>query len=165
MTNHGTIIICERTGSWAAALRLAFTRAAAPRNSDAKPTSESSAVAAQPPRLIETRSADECLESLTATPQALAVIELASQNCEASVALIRRIAERGTDTPIVVLAARELAEHEWLARELGAIHFTTSPRHLAAVVEIAERHWARLPAARATIAETIWASLPWGPAG
>ena len=61
----------------------------------------------------------------------------------------------------MVLADRELASYEWLARELGAADFVCSPRKLRAVAHLAEAHWRSTPEPKIGVVEKNWASLPW----
>ena len=60
------------------------------------------------------------------------------------------------------MAARRLAPYERLAQEAGAVHFTCSPRRLGPLAALAIRHLAGIPLPQQTLAERIWASLPWG---
>jgi len=154
------MIICERSGQWAAALRLAMDRAtpdgAAPARSGLSARSD-----AIDHRLIETRSAEDCRQALAEAPYALVAVGLCSASCDEVLALVRAIRERFPAAPVVVLAAREFCGYEWLARELGAVHFVSSPRRLAEAVGLARRHWDNLPAPELGTAATVWATLPW----
>ena len=150
-----TGIICERAGQWALALRQAFDRAKAPG------AEESAAGAAEDFRLVETRSADDCLAVLGEEPLAVVVVELCPATCDQALSLVAEVARRFPLAPVIVLAAREMALYEWLARELGAVHFASSPRRLQDVVAIVRRHGRRLPVPEMGTAEAVWATLPW----
>ena len=148
MTTMNRLIVCERTGRWAAALRREFS---------------------QPIR--QTRSLSQCWKELSAVGAGFAVVELTESNVED---LLRRMAQLQRDLPFVrlaVVAARRLAGYQWLMREAGAIHFVCSSRQLGPLALSASRHlenllqsWQTSPSQDST--ERIWASLPWqdGPA-
>jgi hypothetical protein len=136
------LLLCERTGDWAVALRRELTAAG--------------------PRLWESRHLADAWSDLAQTPNAFLVVELTARNAED---LLRRMAWLGGDYPaarIAVVAQRPLADYEWLCREAGAVHFTSSPRHLAPLAELAVRHLARLPLPPQPLTDRIWAGLPWG---
>ncbi|MGA2065285.1 MAG: hypothetical protein ABSG86_09955 [Thermoguttaceae bacterium] len=140
--DHGRLIVCERSGQWAAALRRELADAGL--------------------RVWETRSLADAWEALAATPAAFLVLELLGANAEP---LLGRMAWLGRDFPrsrAAVVASRRLAAYESLAREAGAVHFACSLRHLAPLARMIVRHLAELPPPQQTLLERIWASLPWG---
>ena len=63
---------------------------------------------------------------------------------------------------VAVVADRSLAPGEWLMREAGAVHFTTSPRRLGSLAAAVGRHLEQVPRPPQGLAERIWATLPWG---
>jgi hypothetical protein len=119
-------------------------------------------------RIIETRTNDQCLDELAVAPTAFVAVELSDASRERGLELLSSIAERFPFAKVVVLADRGLRHYEWLARELGAVHFVASPRQLAPLATIISRHWQRTAPAAASDAETgrsiddIWRDLPWG---
>ncbi len=149
------VIVCERTGRWAAALRsVSVSRAN---------------------RIHETRSLPECWEVLAGAPASLVVVELTPANLAN---LLTRLQRLNRDYPLaraVVVTDRRLAdgarstEHDrsaswrWLAYEAGAIHFTCSPREMPVVADIARRHLAQAPHGKKNVVEAIWDRLPWRP--
>ena len=141
--NAARLIVCERTGRWAVALR---------RELDGMGV-----------RAYETRSLAECFDELAQSPAGLAVVELTAAGVTA---LLRRLAQWQRDFPLArmaVVADRSLAGCEWLLREAGAVHFTCSPRQLGPLARLVRRHLAKAPSAPpASLSEQIWASLPWG---
>ncbi|MES1213042.1 MAG: hypothetical protein ABUL64_00510 [Singulisphaera sp.] len=153
-----TLIICEQSQNWVVPLRLALARSVVASGAGG---TCSPLVAGSDYRLVETRSAEDCLAALTDEPRAVVGVELTSTNCDAALALVRTMAERFAAARSVVLAARELAEFEWLARELGAAGYVISPRQLDEFLLIARRHWASLPRPELGAAESAWATLPW----
>jgi hypothetical protein len=139
------LIVCERTGQWAAGLRRELADAGL--------------------RLWETRSLADAWEAMAATPAAFLVLELLPG---AAGPLLGRMAWLARDFPrarAAVVAPRRLAAYEGLAREAGAVYFTCSPRHLAPLARMIVRHLADLPPPQQTLLERIWASLPWGGLG
>lgn len=142
------VIFCERTGAWAAAWRRAWHT---PGLGPPRPTLQ----------LVETRSADECREVLNGSPEAFVVVELTAERCDPALDLLLHVGERFSSAAAGVVADREMAAYEWLARELGALAFVTSPRRLSGLRELALRHAARRSHSPATLSERIWADLPW----
>jgi hypothetical protein len=139
------LIVCERTGHWAVALRRELADAGV--------------------RVYETRSIPDCWNMLAESPGSFLVVELTAANVEG---LLHRLARRERDFPlarVAVVVDRALADHEWLLREAGAVHFTCSPRRLRPLAELACRHLAQVPAPQQSLAERVWAGLPWKEAG
>ena len=85
--------------------------------------------------------------------------------CDDSLRLLSQIGARHAAACPLVVADRVMADYQWLARELGAVHFVTSPRRLDELLAIVRRRFDSLPAAQRTsgesIFETILESLPW----
>jgi len=174
-----TLIVCERTDQWAVGLRQALSQASSnyadlsrsePSNSKAgrdaaRGANESSAAFALASRgevrLIETRTPADCLAALADAPHAVVAVELRPADCDEALSLLSAVSERYAGACVILVAAREMASYEWLARELGAAHFVSSPRRLHGVAEVASRHWANLPTPALGTAETVWATLPW----
>jgi hypothetical protein len=139
------LIVCERTGRWAVALRRELADAGV--------------------RVYETRAVADCWYMLAESPGSFLVVELTATNAEA---LLHRLVRQQRDFPlarVAVVADRDLAAYEWLLREAGAVHFTCSPRRLRALADLACRHLAQVPAPQQSLAERIWAGLPWKEAG
>ncbi len=135
------LIVCERTGRWAVALRGESAFAGV--------------------RVWETRSLAECWKLLAESPCSFLVAELTSANADD---LLRRLARLEREFPGVraaVVARRSLADHQWLVREAGAIHFTCSPRQLTPLAEAACRHLCQVEVSEPALSERMWASLPW----
>ena len=111
-------------------------------------------------RVWETRTLADCRDELIANPASFAAIELG-----ANVAgLLRLLAMQQRQLPaarLAVVANRSQAGYEWLMREAGAVHFLCSPREVAVLARLACRHLAEVPPPQQSLAERIWASLPW----
>jgi hypothetical protein len=139
------LIVLERTGAWAVALRRELPASGMP--------------------IHETRSVPECWEMLRRHPASFLVAELTQSSAQT---LLERIAWLERDFPLAraaVVAERSLTAWQWPAREAGAVHFTVSPRELRPLADVAIRHLEAAPKPRRSVVERIWASLPWGREG
>lgn len=145
------LIVCERSGAWAAAWRQSWSRQVDRR------TLQLPAV-----RCVETRSGAECLESLADAPAAFVLVELTAASRQQSLALLSQIMLRSRQAVVAVAAERRLAPYEWRVRELGAAHFLMSPRELPALCRMVERHATRASEIDLELEDRIWAELPWG---
>lgn len=139
------VIVCERSGRWAAALRRGLACELS---------------------LRETRSLTECEAELREATGSFLVIELTAANLTGVLELLARIGAEHRWARVAVVAERSLAEGEWGAcewavREAGAIHFATSPRKAAELARLAERHAALVPRPKRSLAAQVWDSLPW----
>jgi hypothetical protein len=135
------LIVCERTGRWAVALRRELAEAGVP--------------------VCETRSLADCWAALAEAPGSFVVAELTTANV---VGLLARMARQQRDFPLArlaVVAERRLSLYEWFMREAGAVHFTCSPRQLGPLARLACRHLAQAPAPPQSLNERLWAALPW----
>jgi len=113
-------------------------------------------------RICETRSLAECCETLGGHPTSFVIAELTRPDVQA---LLERVAQLGRDFPlaqVAVVAERELASCEWLARESGAVHFSVSLREAGVLARLAARHLHAAPQPQRTLTEQIWDRLPWG---
>lgn len=136
------LIVCERTGRWAVALRAAL--------------------AGLHVRPYEVRSVPDACEALSRWPASLLVIEFTRGNARAVLDCLTTRAERFPLARIAIVAERRYAPYEWPLREAGALHFVCSPRALGAFHTIVARHWAQAPRVERSPTEQIWHSLPWG---
>lgn len=135
------LIVCERTGRWAIALRRELGEAGVP--------------------VSEARSLADCWDALAEAPGSFAIVELSVANADS---LLGRLARLEHDFPlarIAVVAERGLAAYEWLMREAGAVHFTCSPRRLGRLAQLACRHLAVSPAPPQSLGGRLWEALPW----
>jgi hypothetical protein len=135
------LIVYERTGSWALALGRELPAGV---------------------RVRPTRSLAETWEMLAQAPASFLVLELAARQAEALLGRLFRLDREYPLARAAVVAERRLAAYEWLVRQAGAVHFASSPRHLASLVRVARRHLAAAPQPDRDIRELIWAGLPWG---
>lgn len=134
------LIVCERTGRWAVALRRELADVGI--------------------RVWETRTLADCRDELLNSPASFAVVELGANTGR----LLHFLARQSHQFPaarLAVVADRSQADHEWLMREVGAVHFLCSPRQVALLARLACRHLAQVPPPQQNFADRIWASLPW----
>lgn len=136
------LIVCERSGRWAVALRRELGEVEC--------------------RLEETRVLADCWDRLAEHPASIVVLELSAGNAAALVDGLGRCERQFPGARVAVVAVGELQPYEWLVREAGAVHFVTSPRQLGPLAAVARRHWSQTPEPRRSLAERIWAGLPWG---
>ncbi len=169
------LIVCERTGRWAVALRRELAGSGV--------------------RVWETRTLADCRGELSKSAASFAVVELGigkrisgglsqfsfDENGtvpfgSATVidlpvlgrhvaGLLRFLARQPREFPAVRLAVaadRELAGFEWLLREAGAVDFLCSPRQVGRLARAACRHLAQVSPPPQSLSERIWAGLPWG---
>ena len=111
----------------------------------------------------QTRSLAECAAELAAAPQSLLALELSRQNVAGVLALLNGLGRQYPSAVAAVLAERGWESYEWLLREAGAMHFTTSPRQADELVRLAVRHISRQSAPQKNFAAQIWDALPWSP--
>jgi hypothetical protein len=135
------LIVCERSGEWSVALRAELSDAGA--------------------IVWECRQLAEAWSALAEHQAAFLIVEATSSNLRE---LAERISWLRRDFPLAraaVVAEHGLAECEWLMREASAVHFLTSTRELPSLVPLVHRHLANVPRLPQSLAEEIWASLPW----
>ena len=135
------IVVCESDSSWAVALR---------REAGSLPVS-----------IHETRSLEECRRLLDEHPASFLVVQLTRAGLEELLGFLARTTRDYPRARVAVVAGRELAAAEWLVREAGAVHFVASPRQLTGLVRTAHRHCEAVPRPRLSLAEEVWAGLPW----
>jgi hypothetical protein len=134
------LLVCERTGRWAIALRRELSGAGV--------------------RVCETRTLADCWTELAESPASFVVLELDRRVDR----LLRLLARQPREFPLARLAVaadRSQARYEWLMREAGAVGFLASPRQVGPLAQLACRHLAQVPQPQQSLTERIWGSLPW----
>jgi hypothetical protein len=151
MPNASAWIICEMTGRWTVALRVALARRGSPFGSS---------------RIQEARSLAELAVAAAATPSGLVLIEVRPENLAASLNWFFQGWQRGARA--VALLDAELAADQATDAllEAGALAVIDSPRRIAAVLGISgrlvsQRSLAKQDRSAKSIAERAWAALPW----
>lgn len=139
-TSTAKLIVCERTGRWAVALRRELAESGV--------------------RVWETRTLADCRDELVECPASFAVIELGA-NVTALLRFFAGQTKRFPAARFAVVANRSHADYEALMREAGAVHFLCSPRRVGLLARLACRHLAQVPPPQQSMAERIWAGLPW----
>lgn len=158
-------IVCENSGRWAAALRVALAR---------HPTS-----AKITPKIREVRSLAELNTTVGGQPSRLGLVEIRPENLAAAleflakawrrnirfVALLDDVFRHQPSAAISPRSDRQLVANAlW---EAGALEVIGSPRAISSVLNVAERHAAwrskRVAPTREheAIADRAWAALPW----
>lgn len=151
MSTPGSWIICEKSGRWAAALRVSLERR--------KHTPFTS-------RILETRSLAELDLAIKEHKAAFVLVEVRP---ESMADVLSFLTKRNWGTAQVVAMLEFGGERSTDFRlatdallEAGAIEVIESSRQLGAVLEIAERqpqnYWTEHTG---TIADRAWAALPW----
>ncbi len=137
------VIVCERTGTWAAAIRRQLPLDI---------------------RMRQTRGLAECVAELAEAPMSLLVLELTAQNLAGVLEVLGRLPGRFPLAQAIVVSDSRLKHSEWLVREAGAIYIAPSSRELAGLEETVRNHLRCVPATRAGFAAEVWDALPWGDA-
>lgn len=132
------VIACERSGRWAAALRRELVE------------------------VYETRGLAECWEMLARWPASFLVVELPEHDVAPLVDYLAMLEREFPLARAAVVADRRRQAYQWLLREAGAVHFVTSPRELATLAQAIRRHLERAPTPQLSLAQQVWAELPWG---
>ncbi len=135
------LIVCERKGRWAAALRV---HGGVPAGA-----------------MVETRSLPDCAAELRAHPRSFVLLELSARNGPAVVDWLAQLDQFDPRARAAVAADRSLRSWEPLVREAGAVWFVTSPRDVGPVARMARRHLEAAPKPHRELAEEIWDWLPW----
>lgn len=136
------IIVCEKTGSWASALRRALS---SNRN-----------------RVYETRSLAECGRELEQHPASVVALELTMENSEALVERLLDLSRRFPRARAIALGQHALKPLECLIREAGATHVLLSSRGVADAARLIERHMAEATSDQLPFRQSMWSRLPWG---
>jgi hypothetical protein len=161
-------IICERTGCWAAALRVGAARQAATFGRE--------------PRIYEVRSLDELSERLENRPLSLTFLEVRLSNFGKLLSWLADHSRRFPRERFVALVDQSLriaaspeTEHPTndaldvfgALLEAGAAEVADSPRRLRHVFALAKTHGAmerrasRQPDPGQSITDWAWSQLPW----
>jgi hypothetical protein len=135
------LVVCERDGSWAVALRRELAEAGL--------------------RVWETRTLAACQAMLAESPASFAVLELTPQ-IEEILDCIENWQAEFPQFRFAIAADRSLAHYRWLMQEAGAADFIYSLRNVGRLAQTACRHLAQVPPLLQSLTERIWANLPWG---
>ena len=135
------LIVCERTGRWAATLRrLTATHTLA---------------------ITETRSLAGCWEELQRSPASVLALEVTPGS---AAALAARLMELETVYPHAIAVLLASRQWRWLAdalREAGARHVVSELRGCRPLIRLVSRHLAKAPQPDQSWRERVWDRLPW----
>jgi len=138
--NECGIVVCEKTGRWAVAIRRALGGATG---------------------LGETRSWTACLREARSRPGALVAVEITPENAEAACLRLTELSLNSPQISVIVLADRRLRPTEWVFREAGAVSVLFSPDELVRLRPLWQRFVDRLPVVQTPFREQVWSRLPW----
>lgn len=153
------LLICERTGTWAAALKRVV------RSSPEQPT----------PRMIETRSLVECRKGFDGPSSAdSAIAPLVVESTIGELAdvldLLTVHVRRRPRVPRFVVGPLPSDDIELLLHEAGAVDWIASPRGVERIVQTLRRYDPRnalppdnLMEPPSSLTDRLRASLPWRP--
>ncbi|MBN8626514.1 MAG: hypothetical protein J0M17_13585 [Planctomycetes bacterium] len=153
------LLICERTGTWAAALRRGV------RSTAERPT----------PRIIETRSLVECRKGFDGpSSDDFAVAPLVVESTIGDLAdlldLLTVHLRRRPRVPRFVVGPLPSDDFELLLSEAGAVDWIASPRNVGRIVQTLRRYDPRIAAPpvdllkpQTSLTDRLRASLPWRP--
>jgi hypothetical protein len=134
------LIVCEKTGQWATALRV---------------------IAPSAPALVETRSLTAAQDALAGAPASCVALLATPDNLASVVAFIQEGGRRYSLARFVGLLNPEDITLETMLREAGAIDVICSVLDLPRLSGVAERHAARTPRTEASVVEWVQARMPW----
>jgi len=138
--NDQNIVVCEKTGIWAAAMRRAFCWPSGP---------------------CETRSWVACLREAQARPDALVALEISPENAETACRRLADLTQRFPRVRVVLLADRKLKPIEWLLREAGAVEVLFSLGDLPRLQPVLRRFREQMSSSQTDFRDQIWSRLPW----
>jgi hypothetical protein len=136
----GMVIVCERSGRIAAALRTRLPGHVP---------------------ILETRTVDECHAALAEWPASFVVLELTVAALDRTVRALELWGRQFPQARCTVVAERQLEPVELLLREAGAVHVLFGMRDMQQLSRVAGKH-AQKFRRPATLAEEIWQRLPLG---
>jgi DNA-binding response OmpR family regulator len=134
-----SVVICESDGQWAVRLRRAL---------------QSDRI-----RLRETRRLVDCQAEVAGSTASLVLLEWSAARRVELAEFVERITRQFPGVNVLALAARDAAGDEWLAREAGAIHFTSSPRALQPLLRLIRRHCDRAASTEDDSSQQFFKSL------
>jgi hypothetical protein len=135
-----SLILCEKSGRWALALRSALRGSV---------------------RLVETRALLQCYEALGAAPTSLVALAITDKNLSQALDLSARMNQHFPAARLLALLETELESAEPLLREAGFGDVFHSPQQAPAIALLALRHIALSPAEDRPLRELVAARLPW----
>lgn len=141
------LIVCEKTGRWAAAMRREPSGRGLP--------------------IRETCTLDDCWTELAASPESLVAVEATPANLQPLVERLMLMDRWYPQARVVALGMRPMQRCEWVLREAGAVDALFTTRYVGRLIRIAARHLAARQTAAGPDAGDAWRTLilnrlPWG---
>jgi len=156
MTPTARLIVCERTGQWASALRRDL--------SDHSLRSHSLRIHGlriHGLRIHETRNLDDAWNELRDASASLVIVEATRPRLAVVVTWLLRLGKVYPQAKAIVVGGADLVPAEWVLREAGAPLVHGSLRDPANVLRVALRHLAGCRLADRTWREQWFDRLPW----
>lgn len=138
--NNQDVIVCERSGLWATAMRRALLLSS---------------------ELCETRSWAACKREIQTRSAALVALEVSPENAEAACGRLIRLAHQFPRVRAVLLADRKLRHVEWLLREAGALDVVYAFSDLPRLRTVLARFREQAPCTPPGFRDAVQARLPW----
>ena len=143
-TMNYCLIVCERHGQWAAALRSLTPEVAE--------------------RLVETRSFTATEEALAANPQCFVAVQADDEKLDEVVSFLQQASQRYPRARFAVVMDRAAGAVEILFREAGAIEVVQSVLDLPRLAKLACRHADGQVGGELSLQRFVQARMPWKPA-
>jgi hypothetical protein len=131
------LVVCERTGHWAGALRKEL------------------------PLFTEVRSLTACGQLLESAPLSLVALEVTEANLGQSRDFVLMVGERFPQAAVVALLTTEVLDAERLFREAGTVDVIGSVLDMPRLARLARRMSARTSDVEMSLGELIDQTLPW----
>lgn len=135
------IIVCEKTGRWAASLRCMPQLASV--------------------SIWETRMLSECAARLRESPASVLVVETVGDNLSDLCRWMVKQTDRFADMRSVIVFSPPGRPAEAVLRTAGAHHVVGNVVELNRLAHWIARHVAQAPSNRASVRQWTWARLPW----
>jgi len=130
----GRLIVCERSGAWAVAVRSVF---------------------AEIFQLVETRSFAAAFAELCSRPASLVLAEATVANLDELVAQLRRQSLLFPQVRAVILGLGDDSEAAWLLRLAGAVAVVPRVSDLAKIEPLCRRHFREVPRRQPSLRESL----------
>jgi hypothetical protein len=137
------VIVCERTGKWASALRVLVPL---PRTA-----------------ICETRGLAECRVRLRESPASLIVVESTPENWLDVCRWLPLQTGQFANMRAVIVAEPVLRGAECLLRTAGAHHLVDSLAGLGGLSRWIVRHIDQTPRSKQSVRQWTWSRMPWPP--
>jgi hypothetical protein len=136
-----SVIVCEKSPRWAAALRGAVDSAG--------------------PALLECRSLAQAVRALEESPASLLAVETTAANLSSVVQLLDRLGRQFGQSRCAALFEANCGSWEPLVREAGAIDVLHSTLEAPRLARLARRHLALAPVENLDLDDWISQRMPW----